>query len=97
MCQRVPLDFVNSSFISRGFGVTYRDTRRMLFLLQVGYIVMNDPSTGERSNLLRMKGAKVVGVYHPLIDEKLMSTLHRYASHLVLDFVLSNQVVDTFC
>lgn len=39
---------------------------------QVGYIVMVDPSTGMRNNLLRMKGASVVGVYHPLIDEKLV-------------------------
>ncbi|XP_038717757.1 glycerophosphodiester phosphodiesterase GDPD4 isoform X1 [Tripterygium wilfordii] len=42
----------------------------------VGYIVMLDPSTGTRSNLLRMKGARVVGVYHPLIDEKLVKILH---------------------
>lgn len=39
---------------------------------------MNDPSTGARTNLLRMKGAAVVGVYHPLIDEKLVNILHRY-------------------
>lgn len=45
---------------------------------QVGYVVMNDPSTGARTNLLRMKGAAVVGVYHPLIDEKLVNTLHGY-------------------
>ncbi|XP_030936880.1 glycerophosphodiester phosphodiesterase GDPD4 isoform X1 [Quercus lobata] len=44
--------------------------------LQVGYIVMKDPSTGLRTNLMRMKGAGVVGVYHPLIDEMLMKTLH---------------------
>lgn len=47
-------------------------------LLQVGYIVMRDPSTGARTNLLRMKGAEVVGVYHPLIDKKLVSVLHRF-------------------
>jgi len=45
--------------------------------MQVGYIVMREPSTGARSKLLRMKGAEVVGVYHPLIDEKLMKVLHR--------------------
>ena len=45
-------------------------------MMQVGYIVMRDPSTGARTNLLRMKGAEVVGVYHPLIDEKLMKVLH---------------------
>lgn len=44
--------------------------------VMVGYVVMNDPSTGARTNLLRMKGAAVVGVYHPLIDEKLVNTLH---------------------
>uniref|UniRef100_A0A5B6ZDV4 glycerophosphodiester phosphodiesterase n=1 Tax=Davidia involucrata TaxID=16924 RepID=A0A5B6ZDV4_DAVIN len=43
----------------------------------VGYIVMKDPSTGARTNLLRMRGAGVVGVYHPLIDEKLVKILHR--------------------
>ncbi|XP_062072963.1 glycerophosphodiester phosphodiesterase GDPD4-like isoform X2 [Humulus lupulus] len=42
----------------------------------VGYIVMIDPSTGLRTNLLRMKGADVVGVYHPLIDEKLVRIVH---------------------
>lgn len=42
----------------------------------VGYIVMKDPITGYRSNLLRMKRAGVVGVYHPLIDEKLVQILH---------------------
>ncbi|KAJ4838068.1 hypothetical protein Tsubulata_026910 [Turnera subulata] len=44
--------------------------------LQVGYIVMVDPDTGMRSNLLRMKGAGVVGVSHHLIDEKLVKILH---------------------
>nr|XP_018683377.1 PREDICTED: glycerophosphodiester phosphodiesterase GDPD4 isoform X2 [Musa acuminata subsp. malaccensis] len=42
----------------------------------VGYIVMSDPSTGARSKLLRMKGAAVVGVYHPLVDEELVRILH---------------------
>ncbi|PQQ08636.1 hypothetical protein Pyn_37420 [Prunus yedoensis var. nudiflora] len=44
--------------------------------MQVGYIVMIDPSTRARTNLLRMKGAGVVGVYHPLIDETLVRILH---------------------
>uniref|UniRef100_A0A1J3EJN1 glycerophosphodiester phosphodiesterase n=1 Tax=Noccaea caerulescens TaxID=107243 RepID=A0A1J3EJN1_NOCCA len=43
----------------------------------VGYIVMVDPSTGVRNNLLRMKGAKVMGVYHPLIDESLVRIVRR--------------------
>ncbi|CAI0428641.1 unnamed protein product [Linum tenue] len=41
----------------------------------VGYIVMKDPNTGRRSNLLRMKEARVVGVYHPLVDEGLVRIL----------------------
>lgn len=45
-------------------------------LSAVGYIVMKDPSTGARTNLLRMKAAGIVGVYHPLIDEKLVRILH---------------------
>ncbi|KAH9625895.1 hypothetical protein KSS87_003409 [Heliosperma pusillum] len=45
-------------------------------LAAVGYIIMKDPLTGSRSNVLRMKRAKVVGVYHPLIDEKLVEILH---------------------
>ncbi|XP_010534137.1 PREDICTED: glycerophosphodiester phosphodiesterase GDPD4 isoform X2 [Tarenaya hassleriana] len=42
----------------------------------VGYIVMEDPSSGVRNNLLRMRGARVAGVYHPLIDERLMRVMH---------------------
>ncbi|XP_058090017.1 glycerophosphodiester phosphodiesterase GDPD4 isoform X3 [Magnolia sinica] len=42
----------------------------------VGYIVMRDPSTGARTNLLRMKRAGVIGVYYPLIDEKLVRISH---------------------
>ncbi|XP_020547541.1 glycerophosphodiester phosphodiesterase GDPD4 isoform X3 [Sesamum indicum] len=42
----------------------------------VGYIVMMDPSTGTRTKLLRMRGAAVVAVYHPLIDEELVRILH---------------------
>ncbi|CAK7344525.1 unnamed protein product [Dovyalis caffra] len=38
---------------------------------------MVDPDTGIKTNLLRMKSAGVVGVYHPLIDEKLVTILHR--------------------
>lgn len=49
-----------------------------ILVMKVGYIVMMDPSTGSRMNLLRMRDAGVVGVYHPLIDEKLMKILHGY-------------------
>lgn len=39
---------------------------------------MTNPSSGARTNLLRMKDAEVVGVFHPLIDEKLVKVLRRY-------------------
>lgn len=55
----------------------------MLICLQVGYIVMIDPSTSARAGLLRMKGADVVAVYHPLIDEKLVRILHGYEHDLM--------------
>ncbi|XP_073003588.1 glycerophosphodiester phosphodiesterase GDPD4 isoform X1 [Typha latifolia] len=54
-----------------------RDIIKLSRDAMVGYIVMKDSSTGARSNLLRMEGAKVVGIYHPLIDENLMRILHR--------------------
>lgn len=38
---------------------------------------MVDPSTGRRNELVRMKGAKVAGVYHPLIHEKLVKVMHK--------------------
>ncbi|KAG5520313.1 hypothetical protein RHGRI_033024 [Rhododendron griersonianum] len=53
-----------------------RDVIKLSPDMTVGYIVMKDPSTSARNNLLRMRGAGVVGVYHPLIDEKLMTILH---------------------
>ncbi|XXG86990.1 hypothetical protein AAC387_Pa11g1787 [Persea americana] len=54
-----------------------RDVLRLSQDVTVGYIVMMKPSTGARSNLLRMRGAGVVGVYYPLIDDKLVTMLHR--------------------
>ncbi|XP_044511894.1 glycerophosphodiester phosphodiesterase GDPD4 isoform X2 [Mangifera indica] len=54
-----------------------RDIIRLSSDVTVGYIVMVDPKTGIRNNLLRIKKAKVVGVYHPLIDGKLVSILRR--------------------
>ncbi|KAG8378560.1 hypothetical protein BUALT_Bualt08G0149600 [Buddleja alternifolia] len=53
-----------------------RDVIKLSSDTMVGYIVMKDPSTGSRMRLLRMRGAGVVGVYHPLIDEKLVKILH---------------------
>ncbi|KAG6479811.1 glycerophosphodiester phosphodiesterase GDPD4-like isoform X6 [Zingiber officinale] len=54
-----------------------RDVTELSQDVMVGYIVMSDPSTGARSKLLRMKGAGVVGVYHHLVDTKLVRILHR--------------------
>ncbi|CAA3015041.1 glycerophosphodiester phosphodiesterase GDPD4 isoform X2 [Olea europaea var. sylvestris] len=54
-----------------------RDVIKLSNDVMVGYIVMIDPTTGTRTNLLRMRSAGVVGVYHPLIDEKLVKILHR--------------------
>lgn len=54
-----------------------RDVMKLSSDVMVGYIVMIDPSTGTRMKLLRMRGAAVVGVYHPLIDGNLMKILQR--------------------
>ncbi|BAF27931.2 Os11g0236000, partial [Oryza sativa Japonica Group] len=43
----------------------------------VGYIVMVDKSTGRTTELVRITGSKVAGVYHRLIHEKLMKVMHR--------------------
>ncbi|KAF5206704.1 Glycerophosphodiester phosphodiesterase [Thalictrum thalictroides] len=53
-----------------------RDVIKLTSDIPVGYIVMRDPSTGARTNLLRIKAAGVVGVYHPLIDENLVKVVH---------------------
>ncbi|KAK2968929.1 hypothetical protein RJ640_013460 [Escallonia rubra] len=53
-----------------------RDVIKLSSNVTVGYIVMNDPSTGARTNLLRMRAAGVVGAYHRLIDDKLVKILH---------------------
>ncbi|KAK3013693.1 hypothetical protein RJ639_008603 [Escallonia herrerae] len=53
-----------------------RDVIKLSSDVTVGYIVMKDPSTGARTNLLRMRGAGVVGAYHRLIDDKLVKILH---------------------
>lgn len=52
-----------------------RDVMKLSSDVMVGYIVMIDPSTGTRMKLLRMRGAAVVGVYHPLVDQNLMKIL----------------------
>lgn len=53
-----------------------RDVIRLSTHTKVGYIVMVDPATGSRTKLLRMRGARAVGVYYPLIDEQLVKILH---------------------
>ncbi|XP_047327772.1 glycerophosphodiester phosphodiesterase GDPD4 [Impatiens glandulifera] len=54
-----------------------RDIMKLSSNTSVGYIVMEDPSTGARTNLLRMRGATVVGIYHPLVEDKVLKVLHR--------------------
>ncbi|XP_057532613.1 glycerophosphodiester phosphodiesterase GDPD4 isoform X2 [Amaranthus tricolor] len=44
-------------------------------LATVGYIIMKDPQTRSRSNLLRLKKAGIAGIYHPLINEQLIQIL----------------------
>lgn len=39
---------------------------------------MKDPLTGAASKLGRIKGAHVGGVYHPLVNEKLLRNFQRY-------------------
>ncbi|XP_020253037.1 glycerophosphodiester phosphodiesterase GDPD4 isoform X2 [Asparagus officinalis] len=53
-----------------------RDVIKLTSDVPVGYIVLKDFSTGKTSKLLRMKDATVAGVYHPLIDERLVRILH---------------------
>ncbi|KAK1646419.1 hypothetical protein QYE76_064224 [Lolium multiflorum] len=54
-----------------------RDVINLSKDVMVGYIVMVDWSTGRRTELVRIEGAKVAGVYHTLINGKLMKTMHR--------------------
>uniref|UniRef100_A0A1D1Y9T8 glycerophosphodiester phosphodiesterase n=1 Tax=Anthurium amnicola TaxID=1678845 RepID=A0A1D1Y9T8_9ARAE len=56
--------------------ILVRDIIKLHQDVKVGYIMMRDSSTGAKNNLLRMKGADVVGVYHPLVEEELMRILH---------------------
>ncbi|XP_050215111.1 glycerophosphodiester phosphodiesterase GDPD4 isoform X2 [Mercurialis annua] len=60
---------------AKGDGLV-RDVVKQSTDVMAGYIVMVDPKTGNRMNLLRMKKAEAVGVYHPLIDEKVVRILH---------------------
>ncbi|CAA6660187.1 unnamed protein product [Spirodela intermedia] len=51
--------------------ILVRDILKQSQDVQIGYIVMRDPSTGARSKLLRMKGADVVGkVYAWTVDDE---------------------------
>lgn len=55
-----------------------RDIIKLSKDVVVGYIVMMDMSTGRRTELVRLNGAKVAGIYHPLIHEKVMKVMHRH-------------------
>ncbi|CAL4994252.1 unnamed protein product [Urochloa decumbens] len=55
-----------------------RDMIKLSEDVMVGYIVMVDKSTGRRTELVRLKGAKVAGVYHPLIHEKVVKVMRRH-------------------
>ncbi|KAI4388872.1 hypothetical protein MLD38_001162 [Melastoma candidum] len=37
---------------------------------------------GQKINLFRVRGANFVGVYHPLIDERLVRSLHRRSKNV---------------
>ncbi|AQK49265.1 Glycerophosphodiester phosphodiesterase GDPD4 [Zea mays] len=45
---------------------------------KVGYVVMVDKFTNRRTELVRIEGAKVAGIYHPLIHEKVMKVMRRH-------------------
>ncbi|CAN1841898.1 Glycerophosphodiester phosphodiesterase GDPD4, partial [Linum perenne] len=53
-----------------------RDVIKLTSDVMVGYIVMVDPNTGRRNDLLRIKEAGVVGIYHRLVNERLVRLLH---------------------
>ncbi|KAM7272849.1 hypothetical protein ACFE04_027513 [Oxalis oulophora] len=55
-----------------------REITKLSSETMVGYVVMIDQFSGVRTNLLRIKAAGVVGVYHPLIDKTLVRILHGY-------------------
>ncbi|CAL4985096.1 unnamed protein product [Urochloa decumbens] len=55
-----------------------RDMIKLSEDVMVGYIVMVDKSTGRRTESVRLKGAKVAGVYHPLIQEKVVKVMRRH-------------------
>ncbi|XP_071711965.1 glycerophosphodiester phosphodiesterase GDPD4 [Rutidosis leptorrhynchoides] len=54
-----------------------RDVIKQSSDVTVGYIVMMNFSTGIRSNLLRIKDAEVVGIFHGLVEESVVKVLHR--------------------
>ncbi|KAL6868323.1 hypothetical protein ACP4OV_015168 [Aristida adscensionis] len=55
-----------------------RDIIKLSKDVVVGYIVMVDKSTGRRTDLVRIEGAEVAGVYHHLIHENVMKAMHRH-------------------
>ncbi|RCV37700.1 hypothetical protein SETIT_8G083900v2 [Setaria italica] len=55
-----------------------RDIIKLSEDVVVGYIVMVDKSTGRKTEFVRLEGAKVAGVYHPLIHEKVVKVMRRH-------------------
>ncbi|KAG6556474.1 hypothetical protein Mapa_002419 [Marchantia paleacea] len=53
------------------------DITRHTTKTKTGYIVMNDTTTGKVSELVRLKGAEVVGIYYGLVNSKVVRYLHR--------------------
>jgi hypothetical protein len=75
LSKDVVVSFLNP-FIIHAYNLSGVYFRQMPSLSQVGYIVMVDMSMGRRTELVRIEGAKVAGIYHPLIDEKVMKVMH---------------------
>ncbi|GJV86751.1 glycerophosphoryl diester phosphodiesterase [Tanacetum coccineum] len=67
-----------------------RDVIKQSSDVTVGYIVMMNSTTGVRTNLLRIRDAEVVGIYHGLVDESVVKILHR-RNKKVYSWTVDNQ------
>ncbi|KAL2631389.1 hypothetical protein R1flu_016075 [Riccia fluitans] len=54
------------------------DITRHASRTKTGYIVMKDLTTGKASELVRLKGAEIVGIYYGLVNGNVVSHLHRH-------------------
>ncbi|KAL3689223.1 hypothetical protein R1sor_015532 [Riccia sorocarpa] len=54
------------------------DITRHASRIKTGYIVMKDLTTGKVSELVRLKGAEIVGIYYGLVNDKVVRHLHRH-------------------